>query len=757
MKGRGALLAGVALALAVPIVPDGARASGAWTTLLKPYVYNDLLVEGDTIWCATGGAREEPAGLLCYRRSTSTFTSITREPGGIASNRLTRLHIDSAGRLWVGTQGAGASVLSADRRSWSVVNEFDGMPSDTVNCFEADGDSIWIGTPAGLALWNGIEIAGVLPPLFGTSPFASDDITGLKRRGGDLWVATRIGVYRSALSSGLTVWDTVDAGLGTREVTALADDGTTLIVLDSLRTYRLAAGGDGWEPLANIGSVHRLTDDRGTIIAASNFGMYRWTGTAWFRFNTALTSQPFERTQFAVTIDERSRVWAANVTGLYEEPAGAGAYTLRVPSAPPGNNILGVTPQGNRLWVTSRNEGIGRHDGTTWRHWYPSSTRNEADTTFRNPVFPFALLADPSGPVWTATWDNALERIDDSSFPFHFDHLFPPPLTCGPDPTAPECRDTTASHTFAWVSAADSSGGVWFGMHSPRSDVLPPIGLDYYDANGVFSGNFNPVNQGLAGSRIHALSVDPTGRVWVGYTGEGIDTFDGPPVNGELPNLRHLPATDGLIVEGIAAGREDVWVFTTSELRRYSQGGTFEGSYTVPGPPSDLSQRPVAIALDGTVWLGTSNGIRLYRPTGGIEDYTIANSPLADDDVRSIVVDPATGVVWIGTAGGISRFDPNYVPPPPAPLPALEVAIYPNPARLTNLGPPLRLSGNASEYQGRVYDLTGRLLRVFSVRANDTRFWDGRDAGGELVLPGVYFVRVEAGGRSAVLRVALLR
>ncbi len=756
MSARARLL-GFLLAAAAAMLPHGVEASGAWSTLLKPYVFTDLEVEGDTIWCATGGTRQEPGGLLCYRRSTGTFSSITREPGGLASNRLTALEVDAFGRLWVGTQGAGASVLSADRKTWAVVNSFDGLPTDSVNAFEPDGDSLWIGTPRGLALWNGSEITGVLPPRFGSSPFASNDITALVRRGTDLWVATREGAYRGPVAGSLTVWDTVVAGLATGVVDALAADATSLIALDSLRTFKLSADGQSWQRLTGIGVVHRLYDDGGVIVAASDLGIYRWTGTAWFRFNTAQTSLPQARTQFAITRDERGRFWAANITGLYEEPAVAGPWVAHVPAGPPGNSILGVAPQGSLLWVMTPNEGIGRFDGTAWRHWFPLSARDESDTTFRNPVFPFALLAHPSGHTWVAAWDQAIERIDNGASPPRFEHLFPPAEVCGPDPTAPECRDTTASHTFAWTSAADSGGGAWFGMHSPRSDILPPIGLDYYDAGGNFAGNFTPESHGLAGGRIHALAVDPSGRVWVGYTGEGIDIFDGPPVSGQLINLRHVPSTEGLIVEGITAHGQDVWVFTTSELRRYSQGGSYQGAYTIPGPPSSSSQRPVAVALDGTVWLGTSNGIRLYKTDGDTASFTAANSPLADDDVRSIVVDPASGVLWIGTAGGINRFDPGYVAPPPPPLPALEVTVYPNPARITALGPLIRLAGNGSDYQGGVYDLTGRLLKVFSVRSNGSPFWDGRDAGGELVRPGVYFIRLASGGRSRVVRVVLVR
>ena len=51
-----------------------------------------------------------------------------REPGGLASNRLSTLAFDRSLNLWVGTSGGGLSRLAPDG-TWSVVNQFDGLTS----------------------------------------------------------------------------------------------------------------------------------------------------------------------------------------------------------------------------------------------------------------------------------------------------------------------------------------------------------------------------------------------------------------------------------------------------------------------------------------------------------------------------------------------------------------------------------------------------------------------------------------------------
>ena len=88
-------------------------------------------------------------------------------------------------------------------------------------------------------------------------------------------------------------------------------------------------------------------------------------------------------------------------------------------------------------------------------------------------------------------------------------------------------------------------------------------------------------------------------------------------------------------------------------------------------------------------------------------------------------------------------------------IPRLEIHAYPNPARLTSLGVRLRIAGNVTRMTGAIVDLSGRVLRRFE-SGNGEVFWDGRDGSGQVVRPGVYFVRAEAGGRSGAARFVLL-
>jgi ligand-binding sensor domain-containing protein len=731
-----------ALALLLSGLPAAASAAGAWQTFIRAYTYNDLLADTDTLWCATG-----EAGLLRYSRVTGTFDAFHREPGGLASNFLSALARDRSGRLWVGTQDAGVSRLSADGRTWTLLSSFDGVPSADIRCLEADGDTVWIGTAAGIALWNGAEIAGTLPDGVNPSPFASDVITGIARVGDSLWVCTPAGIYVSRVSSGLATWTSENDGLFTAAAEGLAYDGTSLIAHTGVRTYRLDEGAGAWSFVSPPGFVERLSDDNGAITLSASDGVYRWNGSGWTLLDAGFTSpQNGDLTRtWSAAIDPSGRAWAAQRDGLREELPGGG-FASHLPPQPPGNNMTNLALSGARVYIATISEGVGRLDAGGWQYWFPGACASGCDTTFLNPNFTFALFVDRDGRKWLSAWETAIERIDDSSFPTQVTHYW-------------DGLADSAAHTRAATGLADSRGGVWLGMDTPDIGTVPPLGLDYY-LDGAFVRNFRPENTPeMAGGKIKALAIDDNDRLYVGYSGEGLATFDYYP-----PNSNAAPAqianTADLVVQSLEVHGNDLWALTTIGLVRYtrsnltslSQRDTFE----LPAGAQNVANDPLAVAADGTVYCGTTLGMRVYRPNRSFTDYTRANSPLAEDDVRAISIEPGTGYVWIATAGGLHRFDPGYVDPGQAALPSLSVRVWPNPAVLTGIGASLRLSGDATSYRGEIYDLNGRRMRRFA-SDDGAVFWDGRDDDGRLVRPGVYFVLARAGGREAVARVAVIR
>jgi hypothetical protein len=133
--------------------------------------------------------------------------------------------------------------------------------------------------------------------------------------------------------------------------------------------------------------------------------------------------------------------------------------------------------------------------------------------------------------------------------------------------------------------------------------------------------------------------------------------------------------------------------------------------------------------------------------------------------ISSIVADPArAGTFYIATLGdGVWRYRHAAAGVgEPGPIRPAFGRVYPNPFRATTtieIVVPADLSGAALVLA--VYDLRGSLVRELAsgVATAGTRRieWDGTDAGGRLVAPGVYHARLRAGPGLATVKLALLR
>jgi hypothetical protein len=740
----------LAAALLTAMAGSGRASSrpGAWTTFMRAREFTALLADTQQVWGATA-----EAGLVRFDRARQSLELIRREPGTIASNHLTALARDRAGRLWVGSEGSGVSRRSADGRRWDLVNLLDGLPSDSVRTLEATGDTVWIGTTRGLALWNGRQVSGSLPDGITASfdtTFHNATVTGIALTGDSLWISTRRGIGLARISLQLSDWRPVNDGLSNTDVRALAWDGADLFAHAATDVYRWRADLGQWTLEPGAGTVHRLVDAAGVVLATGESGAFRWSHTpadsSWSALVGAPVASPSQAEDPEITIDEHGKAFATLGETLYDASSPPAWAPHPLPDGPPSNVLVQLGIDRSRVYVTSDVDGVARYDGQ-WRYWPGVSCSGpECDTTFWRPLYVNGWFVDRTGRKWAGCWSQAIDSFrDDGAVPQFTHHLV--------------VTDLNSERRSWFVCAAeDSSGAVWLGMDTPLRGVVDPIGVEVYGASGVFLRNFNQSNTpGMSGNLVHGITSTGKGtRVWIGYDSGGLD-FVVPPDTAFI----HVNSTNGQAVRALASYGDSVWMLTTT------QAWLFKSTAAVNSQPTkrinlyaaipQLGPRPLAVANDGTLWVGTTEGARLFHPGGAADSFTIANSPIPDDEVRAIAVDPSTGAVWMTTTGGLARFDPFYAPPPPPPLPVLRARVYPNPALLTGLGIQLRIDGDAESYTGEVYDIGGRRLARFHGATNGVVVWNGRDDDGALVPPGVYFLRVQAQGRSAVARVVLLR
>jgi len=598
-------------------------------------------------------------------------------------------------------------------------------------------------------------MVGSLPDGVNPSPFVNDWIVGIVPFGDSLYVATKVGAWVSQISTGLNDWRPFNTPfLSTVPWKHFVTDGSQIIGYTGTDAFTHVPGPGPWVMLADRtpGPIHRVTENRNDILASGENGLFRWNGNGWTLVNAALTSNDsfLDRFVYATASDETGRIAAANVDGLVTEPTGgAPPWPSYVHRMPPGNEIVNIGVHDSRVYVTTELEGVGRFDGVDWRIW-PRQDCTVCDTTFLSPAYSYAFEVDRQGHKWFGMWGVAVEELNDT--------VDPPQVTH-------HTYGGNRLQTEIWASAVDSvHGGLWFGgdSHLLGEPGWDPLGLLYYNRLGADSLNLRQDSlSNIRGNKVHGLAVDRGQRVWVGFSGQGIQTFAWPTTPGGAFDFITVTGSENYNVQGLVARGDSVYAMTDREVliyNRFNQANGAVGSFLLPSVPPLLDLHPFDVGLDGTIYAGTTAGLRVRRPDGAIVDYDAANSPIAGDEVRAVRLDPATGAIWIGTSQGLNRFDPGYVAPPPPPPPsALDFTIYPNPVATSGLGIALRINGNASSYRGVVLDLNGREVHRFEGTGNQGVVWDGRHQGGDRVRPGIYFVRVEVGGKSAIRRIAVVR
>lgn len=209
--------------------------------------------------------------------------------------------------------------------------------------------------------------------------------------------------------------------------------------------------------------------------------------------------------------------------------------------------------------------------------------------------------------------------------------------------------------------------------------------------------------------QVFALAEDREGQMWVG-TNTGLFVIDNPKTffnNGVFKQIK-VPRNDG------------------TGLADYLLSGTYIKSIQVDGA--------------NRKWIGTNDdGIYLISADGleTIHHFTTENSPLPSNSIVSIAINDRSGEVFIGTDKGIASYMSDATRPEEK-LDENNIYAYPNPVKAYYSGN-IAIVGLTHDCNVKIVDTAGYLINEGTSNGGQYT-WNGRNARGEKVASGVYYV-----------------
>lgn len=266
-----------------------------------------------------------------------------------------------------------------------------------------------------------------------------------------------------------------------------------------------------------------------------------------------------------------------------------------------------------------------------------------------------------------------------------------------------------------------------------------------------------PIN---ADTRLTDLVIDDAGFVWgvIGGNTGGVIVYDAArTVNdptddrpSKLFNLNNSEIPSNL-VNSIAKDEDGtIWVGTAAGVVAFDcGGGVFEDNCI--GNKRKVVQDSIvaflletedvqAIAVDGgnRKWFGTRNGIFVQSPSGEeqVAKFDIDNSPLFDNNIKSMAFNGNTGEMFIASNRGIQAIRTETTTGRVNHL--SNVYAFPNPVEPDYNGV-IAIKGLARDADVKITDVDGQL--VFQTQAlGGQAIWNGTDQTGREVSGGVYLV-----------------
>jgi len=695
---------------------------GQWKIFSDMKNIQSITLTNDGIWAATTG------GAFKYNFTDETFFTLTKADK-LNSQVLSSINTDSEGKIWFGSfEGY---IISYNPKENFVKNILDIYKSSKtqkrINNIFAKGDTIFASTDFGLVLINSKNYF-LYDTFLKLGDFPSESKVTCAIKTSLIYACTENGIaIQKPGTINLTApesWTTfkLRTNINATSIKKIIEwDNKIFIATDN---GIFSFDNIQWKPFLFQGTniIDISSSDNKLFIATDN-SVYQF-------FNNELTKIYEDLTNsISSVLSNGSRIYIGTNNGLIE--FNNGNVKVIYPEGPAGNLFINLATDNNgNLWIATGRDGAGigfmKFDGENWtlynKQKYPQLPCNDY----------FNIYADKDNTVYLANWGNGFTIFKDGNFKVYKKDN---------SPLIGIAIDTN----FIAISdvKTDSKGNIWITNFNPANNK-PLIVLtkdNKWYSYTLASFGFTEKDG------IYKLVIDQYDTKWfLLFSGKiGLYYFN---ENGTFENLNddklgYLTTNNGLISNDVKAlsvdKRRQLWIGTTQGMNFISDPSNPRISELII--PSLRSQSITCIAVDALdqKWVGTTNGVFVLSSDGLqlLAHFTSKDSPIPDDNIRSIAVDEKNGRVYIGTDYGLAMVQTYAIKP----LESFdELFIYPNPFIIDSKNNNVTIDGLIKNSYIKILDISGNLIKYIKTPGGRIALWDGTDMDGNLVASGIYLV-----------------
>ena len=278
-----------------------------------------------------------------------------------------------------------------------------------------------------------------------------------------------------------------------------------------------------------------------------------------------------------------------------------------------------------------------------------------------------------------------------------------------------------------------------------------------------------PIKSGLNATNFKKIVVGNNGLSWIiGPNQQGVVLFQKQNNIGIWRQLNTGKGSGNLPSMDVTAVTEDkdgsIWIGTDNGIAIFQCNNINEACDAyLPIVESNgfngyLFQKEAihSISIDGAnrKWIGTNNGAWLISKDGTevLQHFTTENSPLPNNTVLSIGIEPSEGDVFFFTKNEIISYKGNATE---SALAQSSIKIYPNPIA-PNYNGPIIIKNLVNNALVKITDINGQLM-MQTRSLGGQAVWNGKDQYQHKVASGIYliFVRDDMGNEKAVGKILI--